>query len=110
MDSFAALDALSALSQQPRLEAFRLLVRHEPEGLPAGEIAQALNVPANTLSTHLALLARAGLVTAERQSRTIRYRADLAGMQKLLSFLMQDCCQGEPEICSGLIGQIACKA
>lgn len=110
MDSFAALDALSALAQQTRLEAFRLLVRHEPEGLLAGEIAGALGVPANTLSTHLAIMARAGLVMAERQSRSIRYRPDLAGMQSLLAFLMEDCCQGEPEICSGLIGQIACKA
>ena len=81
MDSENALSALAALSQQTRLDAFRLLVRHEPEGLPAGDIARHLDVPANTLSTHLAILARAGLVTSERHGRVIQYRADVDGLR-----------------------------
>ncbi|KPL68278.1 ArsR family transcriptional regulator [Erythrobacter sp. SG61-1L] len=106
MDSLDALDALSALAQQTRLEAFRLLVRHEPEGLPAGEIAQKLDVPANTLSSHLAILARARLVTAERQSRTIRYRADLAGLRALMVYLAKDCCGGNAELCRPLLAEL----
>src|SRR3546814_1566734 len=58
-----------------RLETFRLLVRHEPEGLAAGDIARSLDVPQNTMSAHLAILARAGLVRSERHSRSIIYRA-----------------------------------
>ncbi|TPE58922.1 helix-turn-helix transcriptional regulator, partial [Sandaracinobacter neustonicus] len=97
MDSENALSALAALSQQTRLDAFRLLVRHEPEGLPAGDIARHLDVPANTLSTHLAILARAGLVTSERHGRVIQYRADVDGLRALMLFLVKDCCAGSPE-------------
>ena len=78
-----ALDALAALSQQTRLEAFRLLVRHEPAGLPAGDIARLLDVPPNTLSTHLGILGRAGLVLSERQGRVIIQRADIDGLRAL---------------------------
>lgn len=107
MDIEEALAALAALSQQTRLEAFRLLVRHEPEGLAAGDIARALDVPANTLSTHLAALARAGLVTSQRHSRVIRYRADLSGLQALMLFLAKDCCAGRAELCAPLIAELA---
>lgn len=108
MDSIAALEVLSALSQGTRLETFRLLVRHEPHGLPAGDIAHSLKVPANTLSTHLAILARAGLITSERRSRTIQYRADLACLRKLMLFLAKDCCAGNTELCGPLIAELAC--
>lgn len=91
--------SFSALSQETRLEAFRLLVRHEPEGLPAGEIARQLSVPHNTMSAHLAVLARAGWVNSRRQSRSIIYRANLGHMQQTLSFLIRDCCAGHPEVC-----------
>jgi ArsR family transcriptional regulator, arsenate/arsenite/antimonite-responsive transcriptional repressor len=101
-----AILALAALAQATRLDAFRLLVRHEPEGLPAGEIARKLAVPHNTMSTHLAVLSRAGLVTAERRSRVINYRAKLDRFRALATFLIADCCDGRPEICSPLISTL----
>lgn len=108
MNISEALDALAALSQQTRLEAFRLLVRHEPEGLAAGDIARALAVPANTLSTHLAILARAGLVRSERHSRIIQYRADITVLGGLMVFLAKDCCAGRTELCAPLIAELTC--
>ena len=94
-----ALAALAALGQPTRLEIFRLLIRREPEGLAAGAIADAVGAPHNTLSTHLAILARAGLVIGAREGRSIVYRADIEGMRDLISFLVTDCCDGHPEIC-----------
>jgi ArsR family transcriptional regulator, arsenate/arsenite/antimonite-responsive transcriptional repressor len=94
-----ALAALSALGQPTRLEIFRLLIRREHEGLAAGAIADAVGAPHNTLSTHLAILARAGLVRGAREGRSIVYRADIEGMRDLISFLVTDCCDGHPELC-----------
>jgi DNA-binding transcriptional ArsR family regulator len=108
MDETEALDALAALAQHTRLEVFRLLVRHAPSGLPAGEIARVLGVPANTLSTHLAILARAGLAQAERESRTIRYRARIEGLSALMLFLAKDCCEGRAELCQPLAAELTC--
>ena len=99
METNQAIDALSALAQRSRLDVFRLLVRSGPKGLPAGEIADALAVPANTLSAHLAILSRAGLVRGERSGRSVIYSVDLGGMNALMTFLMKDCCQGRPELC-----------
>lgn len=109
MDSMHALDALAALSQQTRLEAFRLLVRHEPAGLPAGDIARLLDVPPNTLSTHLGILGRAGLVLSERQGRVIIQRADIDGLRALMLFLAKDCCEGRAELCEPLLADLACS-
>ncbi len=106
METEAAILVLAALAQSTRLEVFRLLVKLEPEGLPAGEIANALAVPQNTMSAHLAVLSRAGLVVARRVGRTILYRADLARFQAVMSFLVNDCCDGRPEICATLIESI----
>ena len=103
MESEQTVLALAALAQPTRLEAFRLLVRHEPKGLAAGDIARALAVPQNTMSAHLAVLSRAGLISAERFSRSIVYRANLAAFQKVALFLLQDCCGGHPEVCAPLI-------
>lgn len=94
MDTLNAIEALGALSQETRLEAFRTLVRHEPEGLPAGEIARQLSVPQNTLSTHLAILVNAGLAVSRREGRSVVYRARLATMEGLVGYLLKDCCQG----------------
>jgi ArsR family transcriptional regulator, arsenate/arsenite/antimonite-responsive transcriptional repressor len=94
-----ALAALAALGQPSRLEIFRLLVRKEPKGLSAGAIAEAIGCPHNTFSTHIAILARAGLVQGTREGRTITYHADLAGMRALIAFLLTDCCDGHPELC-----------
>ena len=98
-----ALAALAALGQPTRLEIFRLLVRKEPTGLAAGALAEAVGCPHNTLSTHIAILARAGLVKGTREGRSITYRADAAGMSGLIAFLVTDCCDGRPELC-GLPG------
>ena len=106
MESISAIAALSALAQPTRLDAFRLLVRVEPEGLPAGEVARHLEVPANTLSTHLAVLERAGLVGSTRQGRTIVYRAEVSALRAVLTYLVNDCCDGRPELCTPLIADI----
>lgn len=98
-----AITALSALAQGTRLDTFRLLVRQEPNGVAAGELARTVGVPQNTMSAHLAILSRAGLVSGERHSRTIIYRADIAAFQALTLFLIQDCCGGSPELCGPLI-------
>jgi ArsR family transcriptional regulator, arsenate/arsenite/antimonite-responsive transcriptional repressor len=106
MDSDKIILAMAALAQPTRLEAFRLLVTHEPEGLPAGEIADALAVPHNTLSSHLSVLSRAGLVSSKRHSRSIVYRADLQRFQRMTLFLLQDCCGGRTELCAPLINGV----
>jgi DNA-binding transcriptional ArsR family regulator len=106
MDSSIAIAALGALAQTTRLETFRLLVRREPEGVPAGELARLLEVPQNTMSAHLATLSRAGLVKSERQSRSIIYRANLDGLRDLTLFLVKDCCGGSSELCLPLISEL----
>lgn len=103
MKTEEAITALSALAQATRLDTFRLLVRHEPDGLAAGDLARTVGVPQNTMSAHLAILSRAGLVTGERHSRTIIYRADITAFQALTLFMIQDCCGGSPELCGPLI-------
>ena len=107
MDERRALDCLAALSQQTRLNAFRLLVAHEPEGMAAGEIARLASVPQNTMSAHLATLSDCGLAMSQRHSRSIVYWADLETFNALLLFLLQDCCGGRPEICAPILAQIA---
>lgn len=89
MENNGAIIALAALAQNTRPETLRLLVRHEPDGIPAGELARLLDVPQNTMSAHLATLCRAGLVKSERQSRSIIYRADLDGLRDLTLFLLK---------------------
>lgn len=103
MESGAVILALSALAQSTRLDVFRLLVKHEPEGLAAGDIAKELAVPHNTMSSHLAILARADLVSSERRSRSIVYRANLATFEAVALFLLKDCCGGKQELCASLI-------
>jgi DNA-binding transcriptional ArsR family regulator len=96
----AAVTSLSALAQETRLSVFRYLVTAGPEGVSAGVIAQDVKVAAPTLSFHLKELEQAGLVTSRRESRNIIYSANYARMRSLLSFLMEDCCRGNPEICN----------
>ena len=103
-----ALDALGSLSQETRLRVFRLLVRRGPEGLTAGEIAEALGVPAPTLSFHLAHLTRAGLLRYRRDGRSLTYSIHTDGMRGLLLFLTEDCCAGNPAMCGELVEKAAC--
>ena len=105
MEPATAIEALGALAQATRLEAFRLLMKHEPNGLPAGEVARLLDVPQNTMSSHLAILARAGLISSERQSRSIVYRAEIDKVREIASFLVNDCCGGRPELCEPLVAE-----
>lgn len=102
MDKDVAITALSALAHDSRLDIFRLLVRTGPEGMAAGEIARALDLFPNTLSTQLGILSRIGLVHARRDGRSIIYTAGYDRMRELLAFLMEDCCAGKPEICAPL--------
>jgi DNA-binding transcriptional ArsR family regulator len=94
-----ALAALAALGQATRLEIFRLLMRQAPKGLIAGTIAEQVGCPPTTLSSHLSILARAGLIHGTREGRAIYYRADIEGMRALVAFMVTDCCDGHPEIC-----------
>ena len=103
MKKSLALDAFGALSQETRLDIFRRLIREIPDPMAAGDLAKELDVPPSTLSTHLGILSRAGLVKAERQGRMILYAADAEGVRALLTFLVKDCCRGQPEICKPLL-------
>ncbi|WP_114187746.1 ArsR/SmtB family transcription factor [Microvirga aerophila] len=106
MDKTESIMALAALAQPTRLDIFRLLVGGEPLGFPAGELARRLTVPQNTLSGHLGILSRAGLVTSQRLSRSIVYRANVERLQATILFLLKDCCGGSTEICAPLIADL----
>ncbi len=108
METEQAILAFAALSQPTRLQAFRFLVKAEPKGISAGDLAQMLVVPANTLSAHLTVMARAGLVHGERHSRTIIYRARIEELRELVGFLLKDCCEGRAEICNPIIDDLTC--
>jgi len=100
MESKLALSQLSALAQDNRLAVFRLLVKAGREGLPAGEIAAAMDVPPNTLSAQLNILSNAGLIEGTRRGRSIIYTANYDAISGLIVFLMEDCCQGREEVCA----------
>jgi DNA-binding transcriptional ArsR family regulator len=102
MEIESAVACLGALSHPGRLQAFRMLVQAGVMGLAAGEIARRLDVPPNSLSANLNVLTHAGLVRARRQGRSIVYTAQYDRMRDLLGFLVEDCCGGQPEICSPL--------
>jgi DNA-binding transcriptional ArsR family regulator len=106
MDNSQVILAMAALAQPTRLDTFKLLVNREPEGVPAGELARLIDVPQNTMSAHLAVLSRAGLITGERQSRSIIYRADLEGFRAVIAFLLKDCCGGRADLCQPLIDEL----
>ncbi len=95
-----AISALAALAQPTRLAIFRLLIKHEPVGITAGVIAETIGAPHNTLSSHLAILVRARLLSSSREGRTIIYRSDVEGMRSVIAFLVNDCCDGHPELCN----------
>jgi len=95
MEEQTVLKALAALSQAHRLRVFRTLVVAGQTGLTPGQIAEAQQIPAATLSFHLKELVQAGLLTQERQGRSLIYRADFAQMNALLAFLTENCCQGD---------------
>lgn len=99
MEQREAIDAFAALAQPTRMSVYRVLVEHEPTGLPAGEVARVLEVQQNTMSSHLAILSRAGLVESRRQGRTVVYRAVVERVRDVADFLLRDCCGGQRELC-----------
>jgi DNA-binding transcriptional ArsR family regulator len=103
MEENAAVEALGALAQETRLRVFRLLIEQGPEGLPAGEIARRIGTPGNTMSTHLAILTRAGLLRSRREGRVVLYAVELPGIRALVAFLVEQCCGGRPEACAPLL-------
>ncbi len=106
MDQSKTVLALGALAQDTRLRVFRLLIEHGVDGLPSTEIADRLGVRRNLMSSHLRLLAQAGLTTTRRNGRLIIHAVDLEATRALLRFLVQDCCRGQPDACTSLLNEI----
>lgn len=98
-----AIQVMSALAQPTRLEVFGELAKAGAAGLSAGVIADRMGTPANTLSAHLAILSRAGLVTSTRDGRSIIYRAEGQAMRGLVTFLVSECCDGNPDRCKDIL-------
>ncbi len=103
MEKDTARLLFESLASGVRLDIYRLLVRTGPQGLVAGEIANALDVPATNLSFHFKALTQAGLLTVEQQGRFQRYRANLSLMRDLISYITAECCAGHPEQCADLL-------
>ncbi len=95
VDHISALSSLSALAQESRLEVFRLLVQAGASGLPAGEIAKRLKIPASSLSFHLNNLAQGLLINSNREGRSIIYSANFDQMRGLVAYLLENCCAGQ---------------
>jgi len=108
MDTDDALSILSALGHPTRLDAFRLLIRHEPDGLSTGELVEASGLPQSTFSTHLAVMVKAGLVLSEKRGRQQIQRANLDVLRGLMIYLAKDCCQGRAELCEPLLAELPC--
>ena len=100
MQTKQAIEALGALAQESRLAVFRLLVERGPEGLSAGSIAEALDIPASSLSFHLAQLSHAGLIVQRRESRSLIYSVDFDAMNRLMGYLTENCCGGDAAACN----------
>ncbi len=109
MDDTTALEGFASLAQPTRLTVLRKLLAAYPASLPAGELARACDTPHNTMSTHLRVLMRAGLVEVERSGRAMNYRAHVTAFRGLVMFLTRDCCGGRPELC-GDIASLVPKA
>lgn len=102
MNNDIAIDAFAGLAQETRMAIFRLLVREGPQGLPVGEISRRLTIVPSTLSGHLGILKRSGLLKATRNQREIHYAANLDIMGDLIRYMLQDCCDGKVENCGDI--------
>ena len=109
MDQTQALAILGALSQETRLRAVRYLVACGAEGASAGAVGAVVEATSSRASFHLAALEKAGVVVSERRSRQIIYRANVAGLGGLMSFLLNDCCGDHPDIRACCVGGAACR-
>ena len=99
MQTRQASKIFEALSSDVRLDLFRLLVRHAPEGLVQGDIARELDIPPTNLSFHLKAIVHSGLVDVEREGRFMRYKANIPLMLEIVGYLTEECCSGNPEAC-----------
>ena len=105
MDTKSAISSLSALAQETRLAIFRMLIEAGTDGRAAGAIAERLDIPASSLSFHLAELTRAGLIAQRRESRSLIYSANFRAMNALVGYLTENCCGGNPAACAPLLSQ-----
>jgi DNA-binding transcriptional ArsR family regulator len=103
-----ALSILSALAHPTRLDTYRLLIRNEPAGLSTGQLVEQSGLTQSTFSTHLAVLAKAGLVLSEKRGRQQIQRASIDALRDLMLFLAKDCCQGRVELCEPLLAELSC--
>ncbi len=103
MEQTSAIAAFAALAHPTRLDVFRLLVRKAPHGVPSLTLAEMLRAKPSTLSGHLAILKRAGLLTSTRHQREIRYAASLPAINALVAFLLSECCDGRMEHCHDIL-------
>ena len=108
MDQRQALACFAALSQETRLQIVRFLVVAGPEGMAAGALAEKVGVSPSNISFHLKELERSGLISQQRESRSMIYRAGYEALGGLVRFLMEDCCSGHPEICAPAAAATAC--
>jgi DNA-binding transcriptional ArsR family regulator len=106
IDQSAAVLALAALAQDTRMSAFRRLMAAYPDSIGAGDLARDCRVPQNTMSTHLAILTRAGLLQVERDGRQMNYRTDLDGFRAVVMYLAKDCCDGRSDLCASLVADL----
>jgi len=103
----AAVAALAALGQKTRLQVFQTLVAAGTDGLAAGAIARTLDVKQNTLSSHLDILERSGMVVRRRVGRSLIYRPSFFGVRQLVAYLMHDCCKSHPAVCKPIAASLA---
>jgi len=108
MNKTDAIRLFESLASGIRLDVYRLLVRQGEEGMVAGAIAAALDLPATTLSFHLKAMSHAGMVTVVQEGRYLRYRANLPQMLEMIAFLTEECCGGQPGKCLELRAPPAC--
>ncbi|QZP08905.1 metalloregulator ArsR/SmtB family transcription factor [Caenibius sp. WL] len=109
METESALSMLAALAHPTRLATFRLLVQHEPQGLSTGQLVEASGLTQSTFSTHLAVLAKAGLVISEKRGRYQIQRVSIDDFRGLMLFLAKDCCQGRSDLCEPLLAELTCR-
>jgi len=107
MNQERAIETLTAFAQDSRLAIYRLLVKEEPQGLPVGEISRRLDIVPSTLSGHLGVLRRAGLLKSTRHKREIHYMANLYAIGDLVRFMLEDCCEGKVENCGEIVALTA---
>lgn len=106
IDQRGVVQALAALAQDTRMTAFQRLAAAYPASIGAGDVARGCKVPQNTMSTHLSVLTRAGLLKVERAGRQMNYRADLDGIRAVIMYLAEECCDGRNDLSALRVGHL----